>query len=541
MSEAEILGAEALKRREIRRMCKAYPDGLYFFTKAVCGFDKLSPSLHRPFTNYVQLHQWNGGPPRSNRKLAWMPREHFKSTICSIAFPLWLLSCVDWNMTIALISADSDNTKKWLRAAKEIIKYNGFFRWAFPEIRPGDKWDEEEVAIRRDRQYGSDVQASITAYSINSGLASQHHGYIILDDPVNEQVAGSVAMMADAVRLYIHLEEILRGWKDSGYLIVDTPWGREDPHHAALQEVRRGYRLKWGIGVLGEFEISDALRDRPELIPALELGKPILPGECDEDKLTHIKAQDIEKFYFHYLCKPYEAGRNGFNLELIRDFALFPDGRMDCQCHPTHYHHLSQGSTVAASDPAYTVDKKSCESSIGVANKQPCGCRFMLHEWGGHVTPPDFLSKSAEIASAWKTWLKGFGVESEALQVTLKDWLLEKQSQGTFPLGIDILELKPKKRNKDGRISAQQGAVNEGLWHKRPTMQRVEGVESWLQQLFQWPWSRKRDRADMWAYLEDAWAQKPAALAATTSRAPNVNLRRQEADMELFRQEAALA
>ncbi|MGH9427295.1 MAG: hypothetical protein ACRD2L_13450, partial [Terriglobia bacterium] len=354
-SNRSLIGAEAAARRRVRQLCKSYPGGLYYFTKAICGFNKLTVDLHLPFCNYIQLHPWNGGPHRSNRKMAWKPREHFKSTICSIAFPLWLLSCVDQNYTIALISADSDNTKKWLRAIQEIIKYNGFFRWAFPDIRPGDKWDAEEIIIGRDREYGSDVQASITAYSINSGLASQHHQYIVLDDPVNEQVAGSPAMMADAVRLFKHLEEILKGWKDSGYLLVDTPWGREDPHHAALEEVRKGYRLKWGIGVLGEFEISPELADRPELIPKVTLGKPILPSECDEDKLELIKLQDINKLYFHYYCKPFDAGRNGFNLDLIHNFALFPDGRLECQCHPTHYHHLVQGSTVGVADPAYTV------------------------------------------------------------------------------------------------------------------------------------------------------------------------------------------
>lgn len=777
------LNAETLKRHEVRQLCRAYPHGLYYFGKAVCGFDKLWAPLHLKFANYIQLHPWNGGPPRSNRKLAWAPREHFKSTICSVIFPLWLLSCVDWNYTIALISADADNTKKWLRAIKEIIKYNGFFRWAFPEIRPGDKWDEEEIIIRRDRHYGSDVQASVTAYSINSGLASQHHRYIVLDDPVNEQVAGSVAMMADAVRLYIHLEEILRGWFHSGYLIVDTPWGREDPHHAALREVAAGYRLKWGIGVLGDFEISPELADRKEMIPTLPLGKPIFPQECNEDKLNLIKSQDIEKFYMHYLplgtdekvlmadfssraisdvspgdtvigftpyhhssrlvptkvvavhdmfgprirlhldsghsvvcspdhrwfrswarpyspaelksplravrplaggeeldwewlrgfidgegtvnganilvaqspganpdvvleidkrlerldleykiyesppsnerhgglrnyhikggrrlklkllerpfgkaerlksvlfaqrwdwtavervvsiealppgplrcletetgnfiggglasgnCKPYDTGRNGFHLELIRDFALFPDGKIQCGCpgHETHYHHLAQGSTVAVSDPAYTTDKKNCESSILIIHEQPCGCRFLLDEWGGHVSLADYYAQACSMAFMWKTWLGGFGVEAEHVQSAMGQVFRELKAQGRFPVGVEILELKPKRRAKDLRIGGQITPVNNGLWHKRPTNQLVEGQNNTLLQVYQWPYSRKRDRADAFGYAEDAFEMRPPRRldpSGGKDRGVGINIKRQEDDLAAYTREELYA
>ena len=536
------LSLETLKRQAIRRLCRRYPDGLYLFTKAVCGFDRLSWDLHRGFANFIQLHPFNGGPPRSYRKHAWMPREHFKSTICSIAFPLWLLSCVDRNLTIALISADNDNTKKWLRAIKEIIKYNGFFRWLYPEIRPGEKWDEEEIIVRRDREYGTDVQASITAYSINSGLASQHHSYIVLDDPVNEQVAGSAAMMADAVRLFIHLEEILRGWKQSGFLLVDTPWGREDPHHVALQEERRGYRLKWGIGVYGEFELSAALADRPELTPTVEPGQPILPSECDEDKLELIKSQDMSKYFFHYLCKPYEAGRNGFTLDLIRDFSLFPDGRMQCECHRDHYHSIAQGSTVAVSDPAYTPDKKNCESAILIIHEQPCGCRFLLEEWGDHVHLQRYYNTVCDIAGRWKTWLGGFGIESEHVQSAMGQVLREMKASGTFPLGVEILELKPKRRAKDLRIGTQIAYVNNGQWHKRPTMQHLAGLNNLLQQLYQWPYSNKRDRADAFGYANDAFEMKPPRRDAQAAlpgqrNVPGINRRREDADMAAFQQE----
>ena len=533
------IGDETLTRKRVRELCKSYPGGLYYFAKAVCGFGRMKEHLHLPFCNYIQLHPWNDGPERSNRKHAWMPREHFKSTICSVAFPLWLLSCHDRNATIALISAHSDNTKKWLRQIKNIIEHNGFFRWAFPEIRPGGKWDEEEIVITRDQSVSGDAQASITAYSINSGLASQHHSYIILDDPVNEQVAKSDVEMAKAVSLFVHLEEILKGWKESGFLLVDTPWGREDVHHAALGEERRGYRLKWGIGVLGDFEISASLKSRDELLPQVTPGKPILPTECDEDKLQHISQQPggVEKLHMQYYCKPFDSGRNGFALDLIRDFAIFPDGMLKCDCHSSHNHHLRLASVCAVSDPAYTEDKKNCESAIQIGAKFPCECRFLLAEWGGHVITTEYINQACAMAAEWKTWLRAYGVEEVNFQIALKNWLTERKEQNKFPLGCQLEGLRPKRREKDTRIASQVYPVSQGWWHKRPTMRQIPGHNNLMQQLFQWPFSRLRDRADTFGYWDDIWEIYPPRGEKQTEKGENVNARREQKDMEMFKQE----
>ena len=539
------IGGDTLTRMEFRERCQQYPDGLYFFTKAVMMRPKLKAHLHRPFCNFIQLHEWNGGPDKSSRKVAYMPREHFKSTVCSETFPLWLLSCVDPNMTIALISAVDKNPKKWLRKIKETVEHNSIFRWAFPEIRKGPKWDEEEIVITRDRGTGSEVQASVTAYSIRSGLASQHHDYIICDDLVNEQTAGSAIEMARAVELYQSLEEILKGWHDSrGFLVVGTPWGREDVLHEALKEEARGMRYKWGIGALGEFEISDALRANKEMIPNVIIGKPILPTECNEEKLEHIKAQSLDKYHLNYLCKPYDEGRNGFDLSLVGDFAEFPDGRIGCECHPNHYHHLEQGTTLAVSDPAYTKEKtdNNCESSILIANQQPCGCRFLMHDWGSHVQPDGYLMQASLIAQQYKTWLRYWGIEDEALQVALRMWLEDRQKTGVFPLGVRIFGLKARNRQKDARIQKAQPAVNNKFWHKRPNMHRSSHENSLLQQLYQWPYSRKRDRADAFAYFEDAWAEYPPQglpPKGVDSHLIQVNKRRGDHDIATIMREAA--
>lgn len=73
-----------------------------------------------------------------------------------------------------------------------------------------------------------------------------------------------------------------------------------------------------------------------------------------------------------------------------------------------------------------------------------------------------------------------------------------------------IEPLDPQNRAKDDRIEKAQPAVNAGLWHIAPGMEKQLGeTPNLLGQLFQWPFSRKRDRADAFAYFEDAWLKFP--------------------------------
>lgn len=556
------IGDQTWSRKRVREICQTWPGGLYFFTKFVLQKNKLTMDLHFPWANFIQMHPWIGSsdnqsilasgyqphPRLSHRKVGYMPREHFKSTIISESFPLWLLACVDRNMTIALASAVSDNTEKWLKGIKETVMYNPVFRWAFPEIAPGPKWDATRMEVTRD--LGKTSQESITAVSLGMGLASQHFDYIIIDDPVNEQTAESVVEMERAVRIYYSLEEVLKGWRDSkGFLVVGTPWGREDVLHHALEEADEGTRYKWGIGtgceevnMMPHFTITEELREMypDELVPTVDMEKPILPSECDEEKLQVIAKQSIDKLWFNYGCQPYDEGRNGFQLDRIGTFGELPDGQLLCKCHEGHDHHLAKASVVAVSDPAYTRDKENCETAILIGAEMPCGCRFLLYEYGDHILPDEYVRFAPTVASSYSTYLKAWGIEAEALQVTLLQWLEDKQARGEFPPGVEIFPLKVKNREKDGRIAKAVTPVNEGRWHIKPGMKYIKGRNSTMQQLYQWPFSNNRDRADSFGYFEDAFQLYPPTKEGDPSEdvvGVQSNKRRESADARIMTEE----
>ncbi len=482
--------------------------------------DKFTEDLHLPMANYAQMFPWNGGPPNSNRKLLWCPRGHYKSSIFSRGLPLYLL-INDPNTTIALVSAKHVNTKKWLRWIARTIEYNETFRWAFPEIRPGEKWDQEEIAITRDVSI-EDVQASVTAYSIKGGLASQHHQHGILDDLLNEQTAYSEIERERASELFDHYDNVMKGEAESTLTLVGTPWpGYDVISHAMETEVAHDTMLYWGIGIRGGLygkgphQMSEILYEEPykhlELVPNLEerlKRDRVIFGEVyPETKLLRMKEKDLNQYYYQLLCTRPEEEDNGFDVSLVKPFAQMIDASLSCNCHSAHEHELSDMVVVGICDPALSEDRRAMESAIEVVAVAPkCGCRFRLHEWAGRVGTLELVDKICEVGREWEAYMQRFAIEDVQFQAALKPWLMERQSTGKMPLSIEIKGVNPKKRDKDLRIAAQQPYVANGLWHMRPHMLKQDGVENWAWQLDVWPnQPKKRDRIDAWAYCEDAW------------------------------------
>jgi hypothetical protein len=182
----------------IRKMRKRAKADLYYFAKVICGMHDLQARFHLPMARFLQMYPWNGGPPESLRKCLVLSREHFKSSIGTVARALWLL-CHNPEWTICLMSAKEDHPKKWLRQIKQIIEQNPIFQSVFPEIQKDPaKWDDMEILIKRPTSLTGQAQASITAASMLAGQASQHYDHIIVDDPVNERIAKSEPLMNEA-------------------------------------------------------------------------------------------------------------------------------------------------------------------------------------------------------------------------------------------------------------------------------------------------------------------------------------------------------
>ena len=350
------------------------------------------------------------------------------------------------------------------------------------------------------------------------------------------------------MELFEYLEDIGKEIEKTLFYNTGTPWGVDDVLAQAKKQEQAGNRLMWGIGALGSFTISESLKHRVDLTPKVVEGQPILPSACGWTKLNKVKKENRVRFIRQYLCDPFADEANGFNLKKIKEFSEYPDGRLECRCHPDHTHHLSQAAVVAVSDPAYTEDKANCESAILVAAKFPCNCRFLMYEWGDQVHTLDYEEKACDIAMKHKLWLQRFGIESVNFQLALGNNLKYRKSKGEFPLNVELPEkgspalLMPKKRDKDARISSQISPVNSGYWHFRPTMSQNHNTEkpNLMEQIYRWPFSRKRDRIDAFGYFDDC-LEGLSGATYTPEDEIDLNEEMQQEDINLLQMDEAVA
>lgn len=516
---------------------------LYVLNKGVLGFKDLTPQLHLPLCNFLQVSQEGSGLSQARLKATIIPRNHFKSTNSSVGKPIWL-GINDPHATINIISAVEENAIGWLGAIQRVFRMNEKFRWLFPEMIPKD-WHVVEKSKTRftwNRDEGSmpEPQPSIQATSIVGGQASKHVRHVILDDPVNEMTVDSPRLVDRAVGLYKLLESTLQDYESSTIDLVATPWGFGDVVEYALEhEVAQGEMLLWKIGCYGDFYCSpevalaefmpvglDPIEDLFEaplyegsscVLLKGESGSPIFPERYPRSELERIERK-YGPFLFscNYLCAPFDPSQSGFSPHYINYFDRTVDGGLNCRCqaHRTCNHRIQELDLVMTVDPAWSDKDDAAESAICVMGIAPDGCRFLFEAWSDRVEPDALWDKIVGFVADYTPMLTNVGIESVASQRLFKFFFehmrtlkshLPAELASRIPDSVRISDLKPDNTDdgKKRRIKAQQLYLSQGQWHFLP------GMTKFLEQYAKFPRARPVDLLDAWSYGDYMWQPPP--------------------------------
>lgn len=510
---------------------------LYVFNKGVMGFRDLTPALHLPYCNFLQLSP-SGGLRSARLKAAIMSRNLFKSTNSSVGKPLWLL-VNDPQATVNIINAVEENAVGWMAAIQRTVRLNPLFRWLFPEVIPQD-WRAVEASktrftVRRDESMMPEPQPSIQVSGITSGQASKHVRHVILDDPVNEQTVDKPTLIDRAVGLYKLLESTLQDYESSTIDLVATPWGFGDVVEYALEnEVAAGTMLLWKVNCYGDFYISPEIA-QTEFLPywnhgrrvsdltfkpisdssSIELpfmsatrGEPVFPERYPREELQRIeKKYGPFLFSANYLVNPFDSSQSGFTASHIKYFNRRIDGGLTCDCHKDHKHRIQDLHLVATVDPAWSDKDGAADSAIVVGGLADDGCRYLFKAWAEKVEPSALWAELSATVLEFKPFLRDVGIEDVASQKLYRFFFEHLQRTNAGAPDIRITDLKPDiaANSKIRRIKSEQLYLANGQWHFQP------GLDKFLQQYAKFPRARPLDLLDAWAYLKDMWVA-PTAL-----------------------------
>lgn len=198
---------------ERRKAVETYKNSLYFTIRDLLGYDKVLKETHQDLIANLEAN--------TLRKLIVEPRGSFKSTICSVAYPIWLL-INNPNHRILLDSEIFGNSKTFLREIKAHLE-SPKLTHLFGGFRT-NKWNESEILIyqREDRF----KEASVTCGGVGTTKVGQHYSVIIGDDYNSPANTSNRDQREKVIRHYQYNISILD--PDGIYAVIGTRYHEGD-------------------------------------------------------------------------------------------------------------------------------------------------------------------------------------------------------------------------------------------------------------------------------------------------------------------------
>lgn len=225
---------EKLSKPEKKKVVQLFlKSSLYHFTHFL-GYLDVNVRTHGEMITCLESHH--------QRKLVTVPRGSFKSSVCSISYPMWKL-LRNPNERILLDTEVFGNSVLYLRVIKEHFM-SPEFKEVFGDLE-GAIWREDSIVLNsRTKKY---KEASITCGGITTTRVGMHYETIIGDDynsPANSDTREK------AQKVVNHFKYNLNILEPSGeYVIIGTRYSEEDLIGFVLRDI------------LGQKELSEGKLD----------------------------------------------------------------------------------------------------------------------------------------------------------------------------------------------------------------------------------------------------------------------------------------
>ena len=472
-------------------------ESLYYFSKVVMGFDKLSPNFHLDRCQEVQDSQW-----MLKRGFLW-PRGHFKSTILTKSYPLWRLSGGGFkkinlddspysspktdprNLRFYLQGESDTRVCAAVRNVKWHLQNNQMLRWLYPEIIPPDvnktTWRDDEILLPRSLQFD---ESTIRAVGVKTRTTGYHGNVFIFDDIIGEKAAASEAEMEAANEALEYAFGLADDPEIVEWIFAGTRWkhGKADSYGKLIDEQPfwvdtdgRPHGIKWFI--------YSAIKDN---------GEPSFPERFSIPTLEEIRKQlKTYKFSCQYLNTPTPPEGGDFPDGLIKSFIgegsiLRPsDGTPPCD--------LKDLLRIAFYDLSSGGQSATCENFIVVLGTHADGRRFALDAFYKNCGYREALEGYYRLNDqyfCYQCWFESIGAQKEITSTDEQAILLRKLNKNKCPYkekehgpecGKDHRKLRLQgyshqgfKGNKEDRIRHYlQPTVEEGRLYLNAKLQHL--------------------------------------------------------------------
>ena len=455
---------------------------LYFFSKYVCGHSLLEEKPHREITDQLtkdpDIIEWFGKTREERargplvKKLLMVPRGCFKSTIASVAFPLWAA----WHNQDLRIMIDSESmgtSKKFLAEQQGIIELP-----LFKTIVSDDKGDfvlqpdtdraggwTEKTIIWKNRTIPA-KEASIFCAGADTATTGLHPDIIIMDDMVSER---NVTTKEQIEKVKQHYKLAFSLLEPGGLLIIiGTRYHMNDLYNDVLQDLSYNTYYKPAI---------------------LDDGSYFFPTRLGDARLQELRrTQGAYIFSSQYMLTPVNI-----------DDAIFKDEWLN-----TYTEDDLRGkklNTFLTIDPAISKKETADYTAMAVVSVDSEGNMYVREIVQQRYTPQELLDQAFALSDKYD--LMKVGIEAVAFQKSLIFFM--RQQMRHQKKMLSIIELKAD-RDKVRRAHAFQPYMENGMFFIKDSMRELRT------QMLEFPYGKHDDMVDAITYLPQI-IRKPAPAA----------------------------
>ena len=453
---------------------------LYFFAKAVMGYQDMTPGCHKALCRF---HDEN----KERIKLTMMPRGHYKTSTITIAKTAQKV-VKNPNERILVVNEVADNAENFLSAIRQNAENNKVFRALYSEVIPKTSrkggWSGKELLFNR-TWHGP--EPTISAMGMTSALTSRHYTHLNWDDPISEEAVKSPTVMQDAITRMSKWPSLMVRPEEDTMDIVGTRWALHDIYSWFMNQLK---------GKMALF-IRAAIKD----------GQPIFPELMSLEGLS--MARELYGEYMFsclYMNNPRDIANQDFNIQDLKFWRWAQDGDMVVLYN--NQGEIEREWPVAKLDINVSVDLAMSEkitddrNAIVTTGTTPDGRVIVLDVWVKRCTPLDVIEQLFWLKHRY--WPRQFGIESVAYQKSFKYFLRAEAERRNEYLNIVDLKAIPSKRgqgnnSKEMRIRGLQPLAASGRLYILPTQHSLRN------EMADFPLGEHDDTLDALAHQLTMW------------------------------------
>lgn len=452
---------------------------LLAFAREILDFNVLTDDLHGPLAQFLMRP--------GKRKLILGPRFCYKTTLCTIAYPMWrVLPRLTADATTPTgpglrILIDSDlraNAKKMMGLIRTHFEGNVRLRQLWGDLRRDPGWTDEFFTLQRERDY---VEPTFMSAGIDQVTVGLHFDLTVGDDLVNNTNVKTKEQL-DKTSEHRRLLAPIIG--DGDLVLVGCRWDDNDEYGRILRDATGGAKLVdvikelrlRGELILGEWQVFFRTWQHPDETQLIPMYTPAFIAT---------QKRDLGGYFF---------SANFENDPVPQEFATFK--REWLERYWTHP--LPDGLRVTMTvDPAVSEERWAAYSAItAVGFDSVSQRRYSLRAWRGKVSEVELIRQLFTIYEellAQELAPQVLGFEDVALQRIYRTIIHAEEERRGYQLPLRMLRRDPR-RTKHLHIGALVPTMEEGLWFFRPDQDEL------IDELLRYPKGRSNDLIDSLAY-----------------------------------------